>query len=169
MIRLILFLIIILVFSCKEQNTKLLTLNENDIIEVYNFSELEPLLNYKNDTTYIINFWATWCKPCIEELPLFEELLKIHKNKKVKITLVSLDMPDNLKSHLIPFVKNNSLVSQVILLDDPYENTWIPKVDKSWSGAIPATLIYNKRKRAFFEQSFTKEVLSKEISKFLKF
>ncbi len=65
-------------------------------------------------------------------------------------------------------VKKNNITPQVILLDDPNENEWIPKVDESWSGALPATLIYNKDKRAFYEQSFNKESLLKEINKFTK-
>ena len=82
--------------------------------------------------------------------------------------LVSLDFPDKLESQLIPFINKNDLQSQVILLNDPYENEWIPKVDSSWSGAIPATLIIDKNKRTFYEQPFTEEELEKEILKFIK-
>ena len=67
-----------------------------------------------------------------------------------------------------PFVKKRKIKSQVILLDDPYENEWIPKVDEAWSGAIPATLIFNKSKKAFYEGSFTLESLNEEIIKFTK-
>lgn len=160
-------IILLLLFSCNKEKRKSIT-HENDIIEVYNFSELEPHLYYDDDNTYVINFWATWCKPCIEEMPFFQELHNDFKDQKVKVVLVSLDFPDKIQSHLIPFIIKNNLIPQVILLDDPYENEWIPKVDTSWSGAIPATLIYNKYRRAFYEQSFTKESLYKEVNKFIK-
>ena len=137
-------------------------------IETYSFSELEPLLNYNDNNTYVINFWATWCKPCVEEMPYFQELHNTYSDQNVKVILVSLDFPDKIESQLMPFIKDKKLTPLVVLLDDPDENYWIPKIDESWSGALPATLIYNKNKRAFYEQSFTKESLFKEIKKFTK-
>lgn len=140
---------------------------ENTEIEVYNFNELEKVLDSEEDKLLVVNFWATWCKPCIEELPYFEAIQK--KNKaNIKVILVSLDFPNKLESQLIPFVNKKEIKSQVILLDDPYENEWIPKVDSTWSGAIPATVLIKGSKRKFFERSFTKEELTSEIEKFSK-
>ena len=138
---------------------------ENDKIEVYNFEQLQNFLQSDQDQTYVVNFWATWCKPCIKELPYFEELQVKYKGD-IKVILVSLDFPSKLDSQLIPFITEKKIQSQVILLDDPYENEWIPKIDSTWSGALPATLILNSTKREFFEQSFTQEELESEIMKF---
>ncbi len=132
-----------------------------------NFKELEPLLNKKNDTLYVINFWATWCKPCIKEIPAFEKINSDYKSQKVKVLLVSLDFPEQLEKQVIPFIEKRQIKSKVILLDDPDANTWIPKVSTKWSGAIPATLIYNKTERKFYERSFTFEELETEITSIL--
>jgi len=163
------FLVLSLVFflSCQKKGEKKTTVNENDSIEVYDFSTLEATLNTVDDRTYIINFWATWCKPCIEELPYFEEL-QAKGGNGIKVILVSLDFPDKLESQLKPFIADKKIKSQVILLDDPHENEWIPKVDSSWTGAIPATLIFNKSKRVFYEKPFTKESLFEEVLNFTK-
>lgn len=134
-------------------------------VDAYDFSGLEHFLNKDDGTTYVVNFWATWCVPCIEELPYFEKLNENYKNKKVKVILVSLDMIRMVESRLLPFVKNKGLKSEVLYLWDPDSNTWIPKVDKSWSGAIPATVIYKGGKRAFYERSFTYEELEAELKK----
>ena len=168
MIRSIIFVVLLfVVFSCKKTPVTIEKAQENDVIEVYNYSELEPLLNETNpEKTYIINFWATWCGPCIKELPYFQELHDT--NKDVEVILVSLDFPEKFETQLIPFIKKKNVTPQVILLDDPNENKWIPAIDSTWSGALPATLIYNKEKRAFYEQSFTKESLLKEVEKFTK-
>jgi len=135
---------------------------------VYIFDELEPLLNNKDNTTYIVNFWATWCVPCVEELPFFEQVYAEQKDNGVKLILVSLDMRKMWTTRLAPFVKKKNLQGEVVILNDPRMNDWIPKVDTDWGGAIPATLIYNKNKRAFYERGFTYEELNTELHKFLK-
>jgi len=162
------FLCLILAFSCKKPTTEVTPPTKMVDVKTVNYSELEPMLNYNDSNTYVINFWATWCKPCVEEMPYFQELHNTYSDQNIKVILVSLDFPDKIESQLIPFIKEKKLTPQVVLLDDPDENYWIPKIDESWSGALPATLIYNKDKRAFYEQSFTKESLFKEIKKFTK-
>ncbi len=124
-------------------------------IPVYDeFSQLEPLFQQESDTIYVINFWATWCKPCVEELPYFEKLHEALKEEKVKIILVSLDFPRQLETKLVPFVKQHQLKSEVIVLTDGQFNVWIDKVSPDWGGAIPVTLVYNKQKRHFFGEQF---------------
>lgn len=178
MIRSVLFLCTLVLTGCDLKDGKKTT-SENSAfvnaelaaadslgIPVYNFDELEPLLNRKDDKTYIINFWATWCAPCIKELPYFEKINQEGKANNRKVILVSLDMPSMWKSKLIPFIRNKDIKSEVVVLDDPDQNSWIPKINKNWSGAIPATLIYNRNKRKFYEQTFTYESLNKELSEF---
>lgn len=135
---------------------------------IYDFEGLEPLLHREDDQTYIINFWATWCKPCLEELPYFEKVGAEQKDNKVKVMLVNLDMPHMWKSRLEPYVKNRGIQSEVVILDDPSQNEWIPKVYKGWGGGIPATLIYNKDKRSFFEHGFTYEELNAVLKDFVQ-
>lgn len=135
---------------------------------VYDFEGLEPLLHREDDHTYIINFWATWCKPCLEELPYFEQVFEEQQDNNVKVILVSLDMPHMWKSNLEPYVAKKGIKSEVVILDDPKQNDWIPKVAEEWGGAIPATLIYNKEKRSFYEQGFTYDQLNTELKKFIK-
>lgn len=132
-------------------------------IKSYDFNAFEPYLKKHNDTTYVVNFWATWCVPCVEELPHFEKLNTTYKDQKVKVLLVSLDMPQKVESNLLPFVKKKNMQSEVLYLNDPDANAWITKVDTAWSGAIPATVIYKGDKRKFFEQSFTYDELEKEL------
>jgi thiol-disulfide isomerase/thioredoxin len=173
--------IIVLCFSCADnaktaESTVAVEYNEEDkvqqkktatsaFIPTYSFADFDPkYLQQKNDTTYIVNFWATWCKPCIEELPAFEKINQEYSEQKVKVVLTSLDFPERLEKQVIPFIKKYDLRSEVVLLDDPDANSWIPKVSEEWSGAIPATIIYNQHERVFYERSFTYDELNSELT-----
>ena len=123
------------------------------------FEDLEPRLHTESDSLYIVNFWATWCVPCIKELPEFEKINEEYSDRGVKVLLVSLDNPDHMESRLLPFIAKHKLKSEIVLLDDPRSNRWIPMVDESWSGAIPATIIFTKNSRSFYEKVFTYEEL----------
>lgn len=137
-------------------------------IQIADFKELEPRFYQNNDTTYVINFWAMWCKPCVEELPEFEHIRKSYKNKKVKILLVSLDFGSNLDERLNRFISKKNINSEVIVLDDPDANAWIGKVNESWDGAIPATVVYKKDKRKFFAGKVTYSQLAESIDNISK-
>jgi len=133
-------------------------------VDVYHsFDEFSSILSQENDTCYIVNFWATWCAPCVKELPYFEEIAQRHEDKKLKVVLVSLDFERQIDSRLIPFLNDNKIESEVILLLDKKESQWIDKVDPDWSGAIPITIVYNKSKRSFFEKSFHSTLELEEI------
>lgn len=132
-------------------------------LEVYDFEGLKPFLNKQDDKIYVINFWATWCGPCVKELPYFEQLNENYKGKGVEVILVSLDFPSMYDTKLKPFIAKKGLKSKVLALNDPNENVWISAIDENWTGAIPATIIYRNNTRKFFEQSFTYEALEHEI------
>lgn len=137
-------------------------------VKSYTYNELKPLLEKNDDKIYVVNFWATWCGPCVKELPAFEKINKEYASKNVEVILVSLDFPKQVAKKLIPFIAKKNLQSKVVLLDDVNEDVWIKAIDPNWSGAIPATIIYNKNKRTFYEQSFEYETLEAELKTFLK-
>lgn len=131
------------------------TLPERNSVPVMNFRQFEPELHKKNDTVYLVNFWATWCAPCREEIPAIEQVREKYKDEKFRVILVSMDLPGQVKSRLLPFIKTNEIKSDVILLDDPDQNSWINKVDPGWSGEIPFTIIYGRDFRNTYNRSFS--------------
>lgn len=172
----VVFSLLFVLVSCNSESKKLPSKQKEKVSEVssfekipiYDYKALHPLLSKNDGKTYVINFWATWCGPCVKELPYFEKLLAQYKNKNVEVILVSLDFPTQIETKLIPFVKKKNLQAKVVAMVDADQDTWIPKIHKNWSGAIPATLIYNNTDRAFFEKSFEYEELETELNKFLK-
>lgn len=126
------------------------------------FAGFEPYLAAKSDTVYVINFWATWCGPCRRELPGMEKIHRDYSGSKVKVLLVSLDFPNQQKS-LQQFLLSNHITAPVLLLNEPDANAWIDKVDPSWTGALPATLIFKGNNRMFFEKELTYQDVNSSI------
>lgn len=114
------------------------------------------------DTIYIVNFWATWCGPCVKELPNFEQLQATCKNKPVKVLLISMDFKSKL-NEVKTFAKTRKLACEVFLADRKSDQEFIDAIDKNWSGALPGTWLVNNKKhyRKFYEQEFTYTELNK--------
>ncbi|WP_121148369.1 TlpA disulfide reductase family protein [Tenacibaculum discolor] len=165
--KFLLIIIVIALFSGKITKAQVKNIPKTIKINTLNYEELKPFLHKNNDKTYVVNFWATWCMPCVKELPAFEQLYKEYKNKDVEVILVSLDFSKQIKTNLIPFIQKKKLQSKILHFEDSNEQFWIPDIAKNWSGAIPATLIYNSNKRKFYERTFSYKELQNELQTFL--
>ncbi|MDX2002996.1 MAG: TlpA disulfide reductase family protein [Chitinophagales bacterium] len=137
-------------------------------MELITFKELSQRFDKQSDTTYVYNFWATWCKPCIEELPYFEQLNSDYASKNVRVVLVSVDFKSQLKK-VQDFRAKKSLKSEVVLLNAPDYNSWINQVSPDWQGSIPATYVVSTDgRRTFHEGPFTYAELESFIQPLIK-
>jgi thiol-disulfide isomerase/thioredoxin len=151
-------------------NFKATAQTEKSLVEVVKWSQVESVLkNSSPDTVYVVNFWATWCKPCVKELPAFDSLTSVYAGRPLKVLLISLDFKRQLQDRLIPFLDKSAIKSAVWLLDEPDQNSWIDKVSPDWSGSIPATVIICKSEKfhKFYEREFTFIELQKIINPLL--
>ncbi|MTH14716.1 TlpA family protein disulfide reductase [Flavobacterium sp. LC2016-01] len=149
-----LFLLVVLSTVSYGQNVKLITVDQ-----------LHERIKNGKDSTYVVNFWATWCAPCVKELPNFEKLQTEFKSEKLAVLLVSVDFKSKLNSAVIPFVKRKNLQNQVFLLNESSPQEYIDRIDPSWSGSIPATIFIKDDKRKFVETELTYEQLLTEYKK----
>lgn len=126
----------------------------NYVLKSVNYEELKSIIQKDDGKLYVVNFWATWCKPCIEELPHFMEVNELYKSDpNYKMILVSLDNVKAMDTKVKKFIESNHLNVDVYLLDDNKKmNEWIPATDKTWSGAIPATIFYKNKKKVHFQE-----------------
>lgn len=133
--------------------------------EIITLTQLQEIIQGKGEHVKVINFWATWCAPCIKEMPLFEKLGQDRAD--VKVTLVSMDLDlDSDPSKVHKFVARKKLQSQVVILDAKDPNSWIDQIEKTWSGALPATIVVNSKtgKRIFVEKELHEGDLEKLIA-----
>lgn len=123
-------------------------------VAIVDTRELMSLIHTNDDTIRLFNFWATWCKPCVRELPYFEELSQSKSKEKFRLYLVSLDFRKDYKKRLIPFLNKKKITASVLLFDGGNPNNWINTINPDWSGSIPASLIAFKGQSCFEENAF---------------
>lgn len=136
-------------------------------IPVWKLKDLKTAL--QSDKPTILNFWATFCKPCIEEMPHFQEMAKKYKDQGVELIFVSLDMKEMYPKKIQTFLTKRKIKDKVVFLDETDADLFCPVVDEKWSGAIPATIFIDNKKgyRKFFEDQLTKDQLEREIKALL--
>ncbi|QSB25645.1 TlpA disulfide reductase family protein [Flavobacterium sp. CLA17] len=152
------FIICVFLLACPvmsySQNVKLLTVDQ-----------LQERVKNGKDSTYVVNFWATWCAPCIKELPHFQKLSQEYQSDKLAVLLVSVDFKSKLNTAVVPFVKRKKITNPVFLLNESNPQEYIDRIDPSWSGSIPATLFLKNDERKFMETELTYEQLVTEYKK----
>jgi thiol-disulfide isomerase/thioredoxin len=146
------FIIVLLFFT--------VSTNAQEIKKV-KITDLETIVK-ESKKPFIVNFWATYCIPCIEEIPYFIDLSKKHD---VELLLVSLDLEDFYPDKIKKFATKNKFTAPIAWLDEYDADYFCPRVDSTWSGAIPASLFINNQAgyRKFLEKELSKDKLEKEI------
>lgn len=135
------------------------------VLAMVDYAELTQVLQQDDDVLYLVNFWATWCKPCVEELPHFIEVNKeMANNEQFKMIFVSLDRSEQLQLGVKAMVESKNINADVYLLNDPTKmDEWISATDVGWSGAIPATVLYKNKKKLYFHEGQLSETELKSI------
>lgn len=137
-------------------------------IKSVKITDLEKRIT-ESEKPLIINFWATWCKPCVEELPYFISEVNKHKDS-LELFLVSLDFKEAFPEQIASFAQKKNIETSIAWLDETNADYFCPKIDTKWSGAIPASLFINNKTgyRRFYEEQLSHEKLKEEIMAILK-
>ena len=158
MIKKIAFIIAFFCFAIAATAQQIPKLKMADVVKSFNI---------KSDSIFVINFWATFCKPCVAEIPGFIKIADKYKNQKVKLLLVSLDLPSFYPNKIKTFAIKNNFATNLAWLDETDADYFCPMIDKSWSGAIPATIMVNTKTgyKKFFEGELNGVEFEKELKK----
>jgi len=157
-----LLFVFVLFFSCREASSQ--------SIPKWKVTELEEYIS-KSETPTVVNFWATYCGPCLKEIPYFLEVVKQYEKNGVKLLLVSLDFKESFPDKISSFADKRKFTSPIVWLDETNADYFCPKVDSKWSGVMPATLFINNKKgyRSFFEEEMSKGKFETELKKMLSY
>jgi len=121
-----------------------LTLQSQEVKTITSTDEYKELLDNSKGKVVLVNFWATWCPPCVKEFPELVKLYNDYKSKDFVLLLISLDDKSEYDSKLLPFLKKQGVDFTSYFGNFSNPETIMNYVDKSWQGEIPFTGIYNK-------------------------
>jgi thiol-disulfide isomerase/thioredoxin len=133
-------------------------------IPKWKIGDLETYIK-NTDKPTVVNFWATFCKPCIAEIPHFEKLVKQYEKDSVQLLLVSLDMEEMYPAKIQSFAGRFGFTAPIVYLAETNADIFCPRIDKKWSGAIPASLFINNKTgyRKFFEEELSEQKFETEL------
>jgi thiol-disulfide isomerase/thioredoxin len=117
------------------------------------FAGLADLFAQRNDTTYLINFWATWCKPCLDELPLLQEIERTYPDRPLEVLLVSLDTDPDAIARIPDYLDRRDIDLPTVVLTDQ-GSQWQRELDENWDGSLPTTFIYRNGLRYVYRRNF---------------
>lgn len=140
-------------------------MHSQNVAHVYKIADLVKRID-TTQGTLVINFWATWCKPCVQELPAFDSLTS--SNNSCKVILVCLDFKEDIDKKVNPFLKKNKVITDCVLLDEINGNDYINQISDTWSGAIPATLFVRNGKKLFVEKKMKFLDLQRNVAEIQK-
>jgi thiol-disulfide isomerase/thioredoxin len=156
----ILSILVFTLFGCSKPILELKTVNAADIHD-------QVMTHYQKEVV-LINFWATWCSPCIEEFPMIVDLSNAFAEKGLKIYFISADWEDQ-KEAVIQFLYDHGVEGLSFLKEEGNDNQFIRDIHEDWTGALPYTIIYNKNGEVFdhWENKKTPEIFQNAIQKAL--
>ena len=115
-----------------------------DVKSIGKIDELKTIMDSNKGKVVLVNFWATWCKPCVKEFPELVKLYNDYKDKGFAMVFISADVPEEVKTKVIPFLNKQGVDFATYYNGFDKPEDLINYIDKDWQGAIPSTYIYDK-------------------------
>ena len=151
------FCLFLFPFSCFRSPVDLQEATAGDI--------LTAVAKHKGEKAVLVNYWATWCGPCVEEFPMVVELSKEYADEAV-VLFVSADWLDK-KKRAMEFLKKQG-VKGLSFIKNQKDNEFIDGIHKDWSGALPFTIVYGKNSGNVVDSWEAKKSASRFVEAFNK-
>ncbi len=110
-------------------------------VETIDKQKLRTLITERNNRPLLLNIWATWCTPCVEEFP---DIIRVYReHSDVDVVAISADYPDEIEEKIQPFLRTMNVPFSVYVADFADQDEFFSMFDSRWGGEIPATFIYD--------------------------
>jgi thiol-disulfide isomerase/thioredoxin len=137
---------VILMTGCATTNTQKSSTSIPPVTRL-SFDQLTTYVGQQQGKPLLVNFWATWCEPCVEELPDLIELYHAHHKEGLEMVGFSVDFPEQTDTVVKTFIKAHNIPYPVYVANPDDQDVLINHFSKKWSGAVPATFLYDKTGR----------------------
>jgi len=105
---------------------------------------MEQAKSHTDREVVLLNFWATWCKPCVKEFPMIVELSRNYKKRGLIVYFISVDWLEN-EDQVKIFLKAQGVKGISYIKDRQNDELFINDISNSWSGAVPFTILIDKQ------------------------
>lgn len=109
-------------------------------LDLITAAQLKELRRNASDKLVLIDFWATWCGPCVQEFPEFETMYRMYGHRKFDLVTVSAQFPDE-KKGVLPFLQRQHATSRNFLFGDNDTYAMMEAFDPKWNGGLPYTVL----------------------------
>ena len=137
-------------FSC--ENIQLIPITAEELNK--------QIANYRGEKVVLVNVWALWCLPCIEEFPMIVGLNKDIEN--LEVMFISADFKDQTKN-VVDFLSNYEIGMRSYIKDQKDE-PFIQGLNKNWTGSLPFTIVYAKKSGSVIDSWEGKEPKSRFLN-----
>ena len=113
-------------------------------IQLISASQFSALLDDARGDVILVNLWATWCAPCLREIP---ELLRLRENyldKGFRLIAVSMDDPQDLESHVIPFLEQRFPDWDTFQSAEAEMDRFVSVIDPAWNEVLPTSYLIDR-------------------------
>lgn len=98
------------------------------------------LVKNEGKNLLLVNLWATWCGPCVAELPELVTINRMYRHRNFRLVTISIDEPEK-KEAAVDVLRKNHVAATNYLLETKDRDQFAESLDKEWPGPIPYTLL----------------------------
>ena len=131
----------------------------NEAPQLVDASEIQDLVRRQSGRVVLLNFWATWCPPCLAEFPEIVALERAHRDRGLTVISVSADSPGRVESDLLPFLEKHPSDFPIYVMQTDDVDAFMHRIDPEWNGTIPTTFFFDRRGNVAFKRF---EAMSRE-------